>query len=309
MNDPMKYTFLLPAYKPNFLEAALESIKNQTYPDFKVIVSDDCSPYDLKSVFEKVCADDSRFAYRRNEKNMGYKSLVSHWNLLVDMCDTEYFIMASDDDVYEPTFLMEIDKLIQKYPCVDLFRAMACEIDANGREVRRELPTQEYLNSVHFILRMYEPNFISCEANYVYRTNVLKEKRGFVDFPKAWFSDDATHIMMSENGCCTTNSVTFGYRTSELSISGKRREVRECTAKVKASYQFYAWMTCYLGRLADCSELNQIKLQYKAKVIRNVLDFIYGCSFGVFLKYLLECPSQLKLNRVRMFFHWFRWRM
>ena len=43
---------------------------------------------------------------------MGGKSLVSHWNLLVDMCDTEYFIMASDDDVYEPEFMKEIDSLV-----------------------------------------------------------------------------------------------------------------------------------------------------------------------------------------------------
>ena len=35
-----KYTFLLPAYKPNFLEEALRSIKDQTYSDFKVLVSD-----------------------------------------------------------------------------------------------------------------------------------------------------------------------------------------------------------------------------------------------------------------------------
>ena len=69
--EEVKYTFLLPAYKPNFLEEALVSIKEQTYTDFKVIVSDDCSPHDLKSIFEKTCGDDPRFVFRRNEKNMG----------------------------------------------------------------------------------------------------------------------------------------------------------------------------------------------------------------------------------------------
>ena len=65
---------------------------------------------------------------------MGGKSLVSHWNLLVDLCDTEYLIMASDDDVYEPTFLEEIDKLVQKYPNVDILRAKAVRLE-NGKEV------------------------------------------------------------------------------------------------------------------------------------------------------------------------------
>ena len=37
-----KYTFLLPAYKPDFFEVALRSIKSQTFKDFNVLVSDDC---------------------------------------------------------------------------------------------------------------------------------------------------------------------------------------------------------------------------------------------------------------------------
>ena len=72
-----KYTFLLPAFKPDFFEVALRSIKSQTLKDFKVLVSDDCSPHDLKSIYNKVCGDDERFTYRRNEVNMGSKSLVS----------------------------------------------------------------------------------------------------------------------------------------------------------------------------------------------------------------------------------------
>ena len=55
--DQIKYTFLLLAYKPDFLEVALRSIKSQTLKDFKVLVSDDCSPHDLKSIYNKVCGD------------------------------------------------------------------------------------------------------------------------------------------------------------------------------------------------------------------------------------------------------------
>ena len=73
----VKYTFLLPAYKHDFFEEALRSIKNQTYSDFNVLVSDDCSPHDLKSIYDEVCGDDARFSYRCNEVNMGNNSLVS----------------------------------------------------------------------------------------------------------------------------------------------------------------------------------------------------------------------------------------
>lgn len=309
MND-IKYTFLLPTYKPNFLEQALVSIKNQTYTNFNVIVSDDCSPYDLKKIYDKVCSGDSRFSYRRNEKNMGGNSLVSHWNLLVCLCNTDYLIMASDDDVYELDFLEEIDKLVCKYPNVDLFRGRAREIDSMGKEIRQDFAAQEYLDSLHFIQTTCQSGFIFCESNYVYKSCTLKAQQGFVDFPKAWFSDDATHIKMSKNGCCTTNHVTFAFRISDLSISGKRRNSVECIAKVKASYQFYIWMEKYLNHFyADLEQTKQISEQYKTKVIRNVQEFIYGCPFGLFLKLLLKCPQSLGLNRARMFLHWFRWRI
>lgn len=61
----MKYTFLLPAYKKTFLEEAIRSILNQTYTDFKLIISDDCSPEDIYSVV-KIFKEDKRLFYRRN---------------------------------------------------------------------------------------------------------------------------------------------------------------------------------------------------------------------------------------------------
>lgn len=72
-----KYTFLLPAYKARYFAEALESIKNQTFADFNCIVSDDCSPEDLKAIFDEKVGSDSRFTYRRNEANMGSESLVA----------------------------------------------------------------------------------------------------------------------------------------------------------------------------------------------------------------------------------------
>ena len=150
MNN-IKYTFLLPAYKARFFEEALLSIKNQTYTDFKVIVSDDCSPENLKSIYDKVCADDPRFTFRRNEDNMGSKSLVSHWNLLVDMCDTEFFIMASDDDVYNQKFLEEINKLTIKYPQVNLFRGKARRINECNNILFEDATHPEFLCQIDYL--------------------------------------------------------------------------------------------------------------------------------------------------------------
>ena len=160
----VKYTFLVPSYKASFLEEALVSIKNQTYKDFKVLVSDDCSPENLKPIYDKVCGGDPRFSYRRNKENMGGKSLVSHWNLLVDMCDTEYLIMASDDDVYEPKFLEEINDLAIKYPQVDLFRAKAVRKE-NNKPVLLDGNIPEYQDQAEFMEYFGVKKMVLCLAN------------------------------------------------------------------------------------------------------------------------------------------------
>ena len=178
-----KYTFLLPAYKARFFEEALLSIKNQTYTDFKVIVSDDCSPEDLKSIYDKVCADDPRFTFRRNEENMGSKSLVSHWNMLVDICDTEWFIMAGDDDVYERAFLEEMDKLQVKYPNVDLLHARVNLIDKNGDVVRMDALYEEYVEQIAFISQFNYYRHIECIGNPIFRRVSVNIINGFPDFP------------------------------------------------------------------------------------------------------------------------------
>ena len=46
----MKYSFVLPAYKARFFKEALDSILNQTYNDFELIIVNDASPEDLDSI-------------------------------------------------------------------------------------------------------------------------------------------------------------------------------------------------------------------------------------------------------------------
>lgn len=309
MNSNFKYTFLLPAYKPNFLEEALVSIKEQTYTDFKVIVSDDCSPHDLKSIFEKTCGDDPRFVFRRNEKNMGGKSLVSHWNLLVNMCDTEYFIMASDDDVYEPNFLIEADCLLKKYPEANLLRGRSRVIDGTGMIKMEEEVTDEWLDNLHFIHRIYQPDWAGGVASFVYRTSYLKKKGNFVDFPSAWFSDDVTNFLMANNGCCMTQEVTFRVRSSDYNISSQWGNPEDCRKKMIATYMNHRWMKEYMKLFENYEDkdfLDFVTKEYKHKIYTNIQSYIYSCEPKAFIKFLFQCPNDIGLCKIRMFAHWVR---
>lgn len=310
----VKYTFLLPAFKPDFFEVALRSIKSQTYSDFKVLVSDDCSPHDLKSIYNKVCGDDARFSYRRNEVNMGSKSLVSHWNLLVDMCDTEYFILASDDDVYEPTFLEEVDKLASKYPEVDLIRARVKKINAD-KVLEEDTPRSEFEEQLVFLMNTYKSNQIQCIANYVFKTQGLKNIGGFVSFPLAWGSDEATVVSLSKHGIAITDDVLFSFRWSGKNVSTNMNPniLKKKIAARKLQIEFYKkYFSILEEKVTDeyRGTLAKIEHIYKNKAVESIFYDLPVLSFVELLElrhFLLStCCFRKYWDSIRFIWFWFK---
>jgi len=298
-----KYTFLLPAYKGRFLNEMLRSIQGQTYTDFKVIISDDCSPENLKIICEPYLSD-PRFIYRRNAVNIGSKSLVAHWNLLVEMCDTEFMIMTSDDDMYEPQFLEEINMLTEKYPQVNLFRARPNDVNNLGEIIKAEGPSEELLTHEAFTLRLYDADVVGGEAAYCYRTKELIKKGMFVNFPLAWFSDDATNIMMSVEGCAVTKEALFNFRRTDIQITNQWGNPIICPQKVKATLLFYKWMNKFLASRPATLKENEIARRFHKKVYSNIQNYIYHCSPARFMSCLYYCPNDIGLYKFRMFLHY-----
>ncbi len=228
------------------------SIQNQTYKNFCCIVSDDCSPEDLKSIFEKTVGNDNRFTFRRNEINMGGKDLVAHWNLLVNMCRSEFLIMASDDDMYDAQFLDQIDTLTTTYPQVNLYRARGRRIYKGGTLLIEDYLWPEYESSLRFTFDMYSTYYLHCIANYVFKTSSMQSRGGFISFPLAWFSDDATVLRESDKGVANTPDILFSFRYSCLNISDKIGESKECSwQKFQACVQFDEWAVAWLKHFAD----------------------------------------------------------
>lgn len=255
-----KYTFLLPAYKAEYLKEAISSLLAQTYSGFKIIVSDDNSPEDIKGIVDLF--NDNRIGYRKNEKNIGGLRLAEHWNLLLDLCDTEYLIVASDDDVYSGKFLENIDSLTIKYPLVNVLRARTQRINNDGEVTSQEDIFEEYQDRVVALHSMFCGNYIGCVGNYVFRTNALRLAGGFANLPYAWFSDMQTVISMQENGQANTNQILFNFRLSNINISNSRKDKRVDLFKLRATILFDKWLSEYITRLPSCDsvlETNDIK--------------------------------------------------
>lgn len=248
-----KYTFLVPAFKPDFLDKAIESMLNQSFEDFKILISNDCSPYDIKSVIDKY--DDSRIFYRENSSNIGGERLIDHWNLLLGMCDSTYLIIAADDDIYDKDFLKSVDEKSLMYPNVDVIRTRTCRINGNDDVIDTESLCDAHGTQLDATWNSFCSNQIWCVGNYVFKTEPLKREGGFVDFPYAWFSDLATALMMSKNGMCYTDKCGFRFRLSDTNISNTKKNRNLDRQKLYATLQFGEWLCDFFSKMNDCDSI------------------------------------------------------
>lgn len=92
---------VIPTYnRPDYLRIAIESVIQQTYSNFEILISDDCSEQNPQTIVDNF--QDSRIRLRRNSKNLGVGLNVTHAMVEVQ---GSYIAFLNDDDTWEPTFL------------------------------------------------------------------------------------------------------------------------------------------------------------------------------------------------------------
>ena len=308
----MKYTFLMPSYKAKYFKAALDSILAQTYTDYQVIISDDNSPENLDKLVEEYSSNKNfpKIKYIKGKNNIGGKDLVLHWNKILNYCNSEYIIMASDDDIYHPNFLEKIDELSIKYPEVDVLRARTMRIDLNGNPTSKEDIFDEKQTGIEAIHSIFCGNYIGCIGNYVFKTSSIQEAGGFIYMPYAWFSDlltVANHII--SKGQTNTKDILFQFRISNQNISNIKHNKEVEKEKLLATIKTDQWLSSFFEtiKVNDSFEdrlKNDSITAYKHRIYGQCGDYSWAIPFYKWVKIY----KQLKQNKyfsAKSFFKYF----
>lgn len=214
----MKFSITIPAYKQKYLYEAIESCLAQTYKDFELIIVDDASPEDLKSVVGR--CQDSRIRYYRNEKNCGTSHVVDNWNICLGYTKGDYVICMGDDDRLLPNCLEEYSKLIDKYPDLDIYHGMTEIIDENGNVTNMQEARPEREGMYSMISGRLRNSRLQYIGDWLFKRTALEQLNGYVNMPMAWGSDDLTAYTIAKNkGVANTQIPVFQYRISSLTIS------------------------------------------------------------------------------------------
>jgi len=130
INNCPKVTVCLPTYNSReFLTQAIDSILEQTFTDFELIISDDCSTDNTPEVIRSYLQKDSRIKYLQNSKNLG---LFPNWNRCLESASGEYITVFAQDDVMLPRNLEQKVKILDKYRNVGLVTSSIIVVDSEN---------------------------------------------------------------------------------------------------------------------------------------------------------------------------------
>jgi hypothetical protein len=123
----------LPVYNgENFLAEAIASILGQTYGDFRLVISDNCSTDGTQDICADFARLDDRIEFHRQEKNIGG---ARNYNFAFRPDGAEYFKWAAHDDLLEPNYLAETVALLDADPQAVIAHGRSIQIDDAGNVV------------------------------------------------------------------------------------------------------------------------------------------------------------------------------
>lgn len=118
MNTKPTFSVIIPVYNQgDFLGEAIDSIINQTFSDWEIVIINDGSTDNTEAVIEQYAAREKRIRYF-NKANGGTASAL---NMGIKNALGEWICWLSSDDMYEPDKLAIHEKYIRKYPSIKFF--------------------------------------------------------------------------------------------------------------------------------------------------------------------------------------------
>lgn len=143
----------------DFIRKSLDSLLSQTYTGFELIISDDGSNDGSEDVCREYTLKDKRIKYIRQEKNLG---ISKNMQFLLSLCQTEYFMWAGDDDLYDPNFINYHIEALKKNP--DAVSAFGGCILINEKDEKISTPVFINYSNPHKYARLR--NYIKNSTDY-----------------------------------------------------------------------------------------------------------------------------------------------
>lgn len=178
MNKP-KISVIMPVYNvERYVSKSIESIINQSFNDFELIIVNDGSTDNSKEIIEKYAKLDSRITII-NKENEG---VASARNLGIDRSIGKYLFFCDSDDYAEEHMLERLYKKIEEKNAEIVISGFFMQYNENECIKNYRVSTEKeyyYVEKNEFINDMYEfikINLINTPWNKLYLNRVIKKE-------------------------------------------------------------------------------------------------------------------------------------
>ena len=134
-------TTIIPTYRrPILLKRAVQSILDQDFKDFKLIIYDDASNDETSDLCMDFTKIDKRVEYYRHSQNCG---TINNHNFALKKIETPLFSFLSDDDFMLPNFFTDAVATLKQTPEAICFCGSTLYVDFEGNIVGNDLENWE----------------------------------------------------------------------------------------------------------------------------------------------------------------------
>lgn len=233
-----------------YLREQLDSILNQTYEDFELIICDDCSSDSTVLILNEHAAKDSRIKVFVNERNIGFKK---NFEKAISLCSGAYIALSDQDDVWTENHIEKLYSIIGN-------KSLACGnsmmIDENGNSLGKRLNEVEGLfdfNSDTILYKIFFDRNCFQGANMLCKSGFLKSCLPIpknIPFHDTWFSLNAC----MQEGIAYTFDVVNKYRQHGNNITFKSHNSRKLGELISSRTKSF-FVGCKTDRFDYCDEL------------------------------------------------------
>lgn len=165
-------TIGIPTYNraDNYLNLAIQSAANQTYPNIEIIISDNCSTDNTEMVIKGL--NDPRIIYFRQSSNIGG---LNNTNYCLERAKGDYFLLLHDDDLIDHDFVSTCMEAVNYDINFGIILTGTRVIDSDGRILGQAENQAGGLSTEEFFLGWFDNKLPIYLCSTLFNTRKLKE--------------------------------------------------------------------------------------------------------------------------------------
>ena len=255
---------IIPNYnKEKYIEKCITSILNQSVLPYEIIIVDDCSTDNSRSVIEELRKRSDRIKPIYLKKNGGVSNAR---NIGLKFAQSQYVTFTDSDDFYYNTHKLqnEINLIRNKYPEDVVAYSAYGKCDSNDRTLSVPNCNSKFFMEGNIFEKLLARQFVNIPRDYIVKRKIL-ENVGAYSYPQNFFEDYDLLIRLSKAAkfyCTFELGIMYRITGSGLSVKSKD-EYKVAVSQI---------VNIYLKQLPITKQI-MIKLKTIAYKIENKLMY------------------------------------